>query len=178
MTDFDLLTEHSNWLKTFEADAQKAHHDLNTITPPRGHAVNDAQLALLIQRQQAWHDSMLTHYAPHAQRFQRHNIHGLAQALEHFLQDLREATDIYRQMQQDRRRSAAEAAALAQRTNTYIRDLQNQTFNEQRASWDRQNARWHANFMGQPQPGQFCSRCGSALHGHTGYNCPFCGATR
>lgn len=177
MTDFDLLTEHSSWLKAFESDAQKVHADLNTLTRP-GQYVNDAQLHQLIHRQQHYHDVILTHFAPHAQRFQRQNVHGLAQALEHFLQDLREATDIYRQMQQDRKRSAAEAAALAQRTNIYIQDLQNQVFNEQKAAWAKQNARWHANFMGQPQAGQFCSRCGSALHGQSGWNCPFCGASR
>lgn len=178
MTDFDVLTEHSRWLFAFQADNARCQADLKAITPPVGQSWSDAQIQALIQKQQAWHDSMLAHYAPHAKRYEQQNVHGLAQALAAFLQDLREANNIFYQMLADRRRNQAQIQAYQQQTNTYIRDLQNQAFNEQKASWERQNARWSAAFNGHPQPGQFCSRCGSALHGHSGWNCPFCGASR
>lgn len=176
MTNFDLIAEHSRWLQAFQHDSQAAGRQLEAMTPPLGQPVSDGQLQGLINQQQAWHDSMLAKYGAAAQRFQQQDLHGLAQALSHFLQDLREANAIFQQMIADRRRSQAQAQAYQQQTNTYIQDLRNQAFNQQRASWDRQNARWHANFMGYPQPGQFCSGCGRALGtGYAGWSCPFCG---
>jgi hypothetical protein len=178
MTDFDLLSEHSRWLQAFQADNEKCQRQLQAITPPAGQLWTIPQMQQIIQQQQMWHDSLLGHYGQHAQRFQRQDLHGLAQALAHVLEDLREANKTLYETIGDRQRKQAEIQAYQQQTNLYIQDLQNRAFHEQKAAWDRQNARWSASFHGQPQPGQFCSRCGSALHGYVGSNCPFCGGMR